>query len=90
VPALLLAVAAGLVVANLYYNQPLLAVIARDFGVPEARVAPVATLTQVGYAVGLFAVVPLADVAERGRRSWARPSRPARRRSRRPACSWAC
>lgn len=64
---LLLATAAGLVVANLYYNQPLLDAVARDFGVPAARVAPVATLTQVGYAVGLFAVVPLADVTERRR-----------------------
>ncbi len=66
-PVLLLAVAGGLVVANLYYNQPLLAGIARDLGVTDARVAPVATLTQVGYALGLFAVVPLADVAERRR-----------------------
>ncbi len=64
---LLLATAAGLVVANLYYNQPLLDAVARDFGVPAARVAPVATLTQVGYALGLFAVVPLADVTERRR-----------------------
>ncbi len=67
VPVLLLATAAGLVVANLYYNQPLLDAVARDFGVPATRVAPVATLTQVGYALGLFAVVPLADVTERRR-----------------------
>lgn len=67
VPVLLLTTAAGLVVANLYYNQPLLAAVARDFGVPAARVAPAATLTQVGYALGLFAVVPLADVTERRR-----------------------
>ncbi|GJG87105.1 MFS transporter [Gemmatimonadetes bacterium T265] len=66
-PVLLLAVAAGVVVANLYYNQPLLARMARDFGVPVRAIAPVATLTQVGYALGLFAVVPLADVAERRR-----------------------
>lgn len=66
-PVLLLAVAAGLVVANLYYNQPLLAGMARDFGVAVPAIAPVATLTQVGYALGLFAVVPLADVAERRR-----------------------
>ena len=67
VPVLLLAVAAGLVVANLYYNQPLLAGMARDLRVPVPAIAPVPTLTQVGYALGLFAVVPLADVAERRR-----------------------
>ena len=67
VPVLLLAVAAGLVVANLYYNQPLLAGMARDLHVRVPAIAPVATLTQVGYALGLFAVVPLSDVAERRR-----------------------
>ncbi|HEY0780529.1 MAG TPA: MFS transporter [Gemmatirosa sp.] len=66
-PVLLLAVAGGLVVANLYYNQPLLASMAHEFGVSETAIAPVATLTQVGYALGLFAVVPLADIAERRR-----------------------
>ncbi len=59
--------AGGLVVANLYYNQPLLASMAHDLGASETAIAPVATLTQVGYALGLFAVVPLADIAERRR-----------------------
>jgi predicted MFS family arabinose efflux permease len=66
-PVLLLAIAAGAVVANLYYNQPLLGDIARDLAVPEPRVGLVATATQLGYALGLLLVVPLADVAERRR-----------------------
>jgi len=61
----LLAVASGLVVANLYYAQPLLALIGRDFGAPAAQMGLVATLTQLGYALGLLVIVPLADVAER-------------------------
>jgi predicted MFS family arabinose efflux permease len=62
-----MAAAAGLVVANLYYAQPLLVQIARDLGVSAGRAGLVATATQVGYAVGLLVVVPLADIAERRR-----------------------
>lgn len=60
-------VAAGTAVANLYYNQPLLADIARTFGVSVAQVGWVPTLTQVGYAVGMFFIVPLGDLFERRR-----------------------
>jgi predicted MFS family arabinose efflux permease len=66
-PVALLAVAAGLVAANLYYAQPLLGQIARDFGVSAGRAGLVATATQVGYALGLLVIVPLADLAERRR-----------------------
>lgn len=60
-------ITAGLTVANLYYNQPLLADIARTFGVATARVGIVATVTQIGYAIGLLLIVPLGDVTERRR-----------------------
>ncbi|UPL49715.1 MFS transporter [Hymenobacter sublimis] len=66
-PALvwLMAITCGLVVANIYYNQPLLAEIGRTFGVAESRVSLVATITQVGYTLGLLLVVPLGDKRER-------------------------
>jgi predicted MFS family arabinose efflux permease len=55
----------GLVVANLYYNQPLLVDIGHTYHVSSAKVGQVSMLTQIGYAVGLFFVVPLADMFER-------------------------
>ncbi|SNC68154.1 Predicted arabinose efflux permease, MFS family [Hymenobacter gelipurpurascens] len=66
-PALvwLMAITCGLVVANIYYNQPLLAEIGRTFGLTESRVSLVATITQVGYTLGLLFVVPLGDKRER-------------------------
>jgi predicted MFS family arabinose efflux permease len=61
----LLAVTAGLVVMNLYYNQPVLNAIAATFRVGSAAVAWVATATQLGYAAGLLFVVPLGDGIDR-------------------------
>ena len=58
----LMSVSAGLVVANLYYNQPLLGEIAKDFGVSESAVSNVALTTQLGYAFGLLFVIPLGDM----------------------------
>jgi len=60
-----MAITCGLVVANIYYNQPLLAEIGRTFGLSESRVSLVATITQVGYTLGLLFVVPLGDKRER-------------------------
>jgi predicted MFS family arabinose efflux permease len=64
---LTMAVACAFTVANLYYNQPLLALIARDFGVTEAQVGAVPTSSQVGYALGVGLLVPLGDITERRR-----------------------
>ncbi|NML66447.1 MFS transporter [Hymenobacter sp. RP-2-7] len=63
----LLALACGLVVANIYYNQPLLAAIGRSFGVSDSRASLVATATQVGYTLGMLLLVPLGDKLERKR-----------------------
>lgn len=51
----------GLVVANNYYNQPLLGLIASDFQVAEGTVSKISVLTQLGYACGLLFIVPLGD-----------------------------
>jgi len=64
---LVLAVACGLTVANLYYSQPLLDLIARSFGVSQGAAALVVTLTQAGYAVGLLLLLPLGDLVENRR-----------------------
>jgi predicted MFS family arabinose efflux permease len=64
---IVMAVSCGLSVANLYYSQPLLADIQRDFGVSVREAGLIPMLTQVGYATGMLFFVPLGDMAE-GRR----------------------
>lgn len=58
----LMSLSAGLVAANLYYNQPLLHLISVSFGVTESAVSHVALATQLGYASGLLFVIPLGDM----------------------------
>jgi len=61
---LTMAVVCGIAVANNYYNQPMLGIMKREF--PDSIwVGFVPTATQVGYAVGLFALVPLGDLMDR-------------------------
>ncbi len=61
----LMAVGAGLVVANNYYNQPLLNLIADTFGVSEHEVSNIPLFTQLGYAFGLLFIIPLGDMFPR-------------------------
>ncbi|AIO36616.1 MFS transporter [Burkholderia pseudomultivorans] len=63
----LLAVCCAASVANVYYAQPLLDSIARDFGVPDAAIGGVITATQLGCALALLFVVPLGDLLNRKR-----------------------
>jgi predicted MFS family arabinose efflux permease len=63
----LLAVAAGVTVANLYFSQPLLAMIGAAFGAGAHQTGLVSTLTQAGYAAGMLLIVPLGDSEERRR-----------------------
>ena len=62
---LLMAVAAGVSVANLYYSQPLLDLIGRDLHIGSSAVGILVTVTQLGYAAGLLFVLPLGDLLER-------------------------
>lgn len=64
---LIMAVISGTAVANLYYNQPLLAVIAESFHAPTQQVGLIPMMTQIGYALGLLLFVPLGDILERRR-----------------------
>ncbi len=61
----LMAIACGLGAANLYYIQPLLALIAHDFAVADSSTGFIATVSQMGYALGLLLIVPLGDSVSR-------------------------
>ncbi|MEN0577419.1 MFS transporter [Phytobacter palmae] len=63
----LFAIASGLSVANVYYAQPLLDMLAQDFAISQAAVGGVVTATQIGCALALLVLVPLGDVVERRR-----------------------
>ena len=65
--ALLFSIACGLAVANVYYAQPLLDTMARDFGISHAAIGVVITVTQIGYGAGLLLIVPLGDIISRRR-----------------------
>lgn len=62
---LLMAIATGIIVANLNYIQPIEGLIATTFQVSKAAVGVVAMLTQLGYAFGLLFIVPLGDIFNR-------------------------
>src|SRR3569833_1386666 len=61
----LLAVVAGVVLANLYYAQPLAAMMAGELKVSHAALGAAMMLCQIGYALGMLLLVPLGDGRER-------------------------
>lgn len=65
VQTLIVAAAAGLSVANIYYAQPLLDLMAHDLGIPAATVGLIVMVTQVGYCLGLIFIVPIGDLIDR-------------------------
>lgn len=63
----LMAIAIGVIVANLYYLQPLLHQVTKDFRISDSKATLLLVLIQAGYAVGLAFVVPLGDLIPRRR-----------------------
>lgn len=63
----LFSLCAGVLVANLYYAQPIIDLIAPSVGLSVHSASVIVSLTQIGYALGLFFLVPLADLLENRR-----------------------
>ena len=63
----LLAVACGVTAANFYYCQSLLPRIAQSFHSTQPATGALVTAIQLGYAAGLFLLVPLGDITRRRR-----------------------
>jgi len=61
---LLLAAACGIIVANIYYAQPLAGPIGQALGLDVSATGLIVTLTQIGYGLGLLFIVPLGDLVE--------------------------
>ncbi|HEE1117140.1 TPA: MFS transporter [Klebsiella pneumoniae] len=64
---LMLGIICCIVVANIYFNQSVLNLIAGSFPKEWGAVSLIPMVTQVGYAVGLFFLIPLGDYIERQR-----------------------
>jgi predicted MFS family arabinose efflux permease len=62
---IIMAVAAGICVANIYYNQPILGNIAASFDTTEDAAGIVSVMAQAGYGLGLFFLTPLGDKTNR-------------------------
>ncbi|MGP0154166.1 MFS transporter [Pantoea ananatis] len=60
-----LAAGAGLSVASIYYSQPMLDIIGKQFQVSVSTVGMVPMLTQAGYALGILLLAPLGDRHDR-------------------------
>jgi predicted MFS family arabinose efflux permease len=58
---LIMAIAAGASAANIYYNQPILKEIASSLHVNETQAGSISMLSQIGYGLGLFFLIPLGD-----------------------------
>ena len=65
----LFAFCCGAIVANLYYAQPITELIAPDIHMSSGTASLIVSLTQIGYAFGLFFLVPLGDLLENPGRS---------------------
>lgn len=57
---LMMAIVAGLTVANCYYNQPLLELIRHDLDITEQKANLITVITQIGYALAYSSSSPWA------------------------------
>ena len=62
---ILMAVAAGITVANIYYNQPILKEMAISLHASDAEIGRVSMFAQLGYGLGMFFLIPLGDMVNR-------------------------
>lgn len=61
----IMAVTAGIAVANVYYSQPILHAIALHYHTSTEKAGSISVLSQVGYGMGLFFLTPVGDMIER-------------------------
>lgn len=61
----ILAIATGLAVSGIYLNQTLLGRLGEAFETAPGKIGLLATLTQIGYAFGIFFLVPLGDIVNK-------------------------
>ncbi|MDN2663533.1 MFS transporter [Psychromonas sp. 14N.309.X.WAT.B.A12] len=64
---LLMTTAIAATAANLYYNQPILPLIAQEFELTSGQLGSIPALTQFGYAFALLFISPLGDAIARRR-----------------------
>ena len=58
----ILAISCGSLAANIYYAQPIVQFIAKDLNISSDLSGLLTTFTQIGYGLGLFFIVPMADL----------------------------
>ena len=61
----IMAITAGICVANIYYNQPILKQISLSLHTGESEAGIISVLSQAGYGLGLFFITPLGDKTNR-------------------------
>ncbi|MBB2151621.1 MFS transporter [Pedobacter gandavensis] len=61
----LMAVSAGIIVANVYYNQPILREIGITMQASESEIGKISMISQLGYGLGMFFLLPLGDKVNR-------------------------
>jgi predicted MFS family arabinose efflux permease len=62
---LTLAFGTAATVATIYFNQPLLPLLGKEFSATQRDIGLLVTVTQLGYAAGILALVPLGDVVNK-------------------------